>query len=86
MYTSKSVKLGQQSHYEANLRAVLGQMATGGGGDHLGEQLSVLNVPSLSPHSFVQLERKLGTAFEELVTQELINAGKEEYEHAIATN
>ena len=56
------------------------------GGDHLEEQLSAMNVPSLSFHSFVQLERKLGAAFEEFVTQELINTGKEENEHAIATN
>ena len=52
----------------------------------LQEQLSAMNIPSLSPHSFVQFERDLGTAFEALITQELITAGKEEYEHAITTN
>ena len=86
MHASKSVVFGQKSHYETNLGAVLGQVATGGGGDHLQEQLSAMNIPSLSPHSFIQFERDLGTAFESLVTEQLLIAGREEYEHAAATN
>ena len=72
--------------HTSNLGAVLGQVATGGGGDHLQEQLSAMNIPSLSPHSFIQFERDLGTAFESLVTEQLLIAGREEYEHAAATN
>jgi len=40
MYTSECIKLRERGHYSANLGTVLGQIATGGGGDHLEEQLS----------------------------------------------
>lgn len=50
------------------------------------EQLSSMNIPSLSPHSFVSIERSLGTAFEDIVTHELLSAGKEEREHAVKHN
>ena len=86
MYTSEYIKLGERGHYSANLGAVLGQIATGGGGDHLEEQLSSMNVPSLSLHSFVSIERSLGTVFEDIVTHELLSAGKEELQYAIANN
>ena len=86
MHTSKVVTLEQKSYYESNLGAVLGQIATGGGGNHLQEQLSSMNIPPLSPQKFIQFEKDLGIAFESLVTQELLAAGQEEYKHAIATN
>ena len=80
------MKFGEKGHYSANLGAVLGQIATGNGGDHLQEQLSSINVPSLSPHSFVSTERSLGTEFENIVTHELLSAGIEERENAIRNN
>ena len=43
-----------------------------------------MNVPSLLPHSFVSTERSLGTAFEDIVTHELLSAGKEELQYSIA--
>ena len=39
MHTSESSKLGDKAHYSCNIAAVLGQVATGGGGTHLEEQL-----------------------------------------------
>ena len=45
-----------------------------------------MSVPSLSPHSFVGIERSLGTAFEDIVTNELLASGKEECELAIKNN
>ena len=86
MCTSEKVKLGEKRHYTTNIGAVFGQVSTGGGGDHLEEQLASMSVPSLSPHSFVGIERSLGTAFEDIVTNELLAAGKEEREHAIKHN
>ena len=85
-YTSECVKFQEKGHYSTNLGAVLGQVSTGGGGDHLEEQLSSMNIPSLSPHTFVSIERSLGTAFEDIVTKELLSAGREEREHAITNN
>ena len=85
MCTSEKVKLGENRHYTTNKGAVFGQVSTGGGGDHLEEQLASMSVPSLSPHSFVGIERSLGTAFEDIVTNELLASGKE-CEHAIKNN
>ena len=64
------LKLGNKAHYSCNVGAVLGQVATGGGGAHLEEQLMCLDVPSLSTHSFVHLKKSLGTVVEALVTEE----------------
>lgn len=86
MYTSEYMKFGEKRHYSGNLGALLGQIATGNGGDHLQEQLSSMNVPSLSPHSSVSIERSLGTEFEDIVTHELLSAGKKEWEYAIRNN
>ena len=43
--------------WECNLAAVWGQMATGGGHNHLQESMSVFGVPVMSKVSFVQRER-----------------------------
>jgi len=61
-------------------------MATGGGGAHLEEQLMNIDVPPLSQHAFVQLKKLIGIALDELVTRELIEAGKEELEYAVHNN
>ena len=61
----------------------LGQIATGGGGSHLEEQLSACDIPNMHIETFVILERKLGILLEEEVTTQLIQAGKEEKERAI---
>ena len=86
MHTSESSKLGDKCHYSCNITAVLGQVATGGGGAHIEEQLMCLDILSLSTHSFVHLEKSLGTALESLVNEELLSAGKEELEYAINNN
>jgi len=81
MYTSECITLGERSHYSANLGAVLGQIATGGGGDYLEEQYECTITVS-----FVSIERSLGTAFESIVIHELLSAGKEELQYTIANN
>jgi len=75
-----TLNCGESGYYSASLGAVLGQIATRGGL----EQLSSMNVPSLSPHSFVSIERSLGTAFEDIVTHEFLSAEKEEHQYTIA--
>ena len=72
------------THYTTNVQAVLGQVATGGGGEHLEEQLACLQIPSVTKTTFIQLEPHLGTVFEQLVGDSLVAAGKEEKELAIA--
>ena len=86
MYTSEILKLEEKHHYASNLGAVLGQIATGGGGAQLEEQLMCMDIPTLSTHSFISLKKSFGAAFENLVTEELLSAGKEEKEYAITNN
>ena len=81
--TSKKVHINTSSQFEVNIGATLGQIATGGGGSHLEEQLSACDIPSMHTETFVILERKLGILLEEEVTTQLIQAGKEEEEQAI---
>ena len=85
MHTSDSIRIREKNHFTVNVGAVLGQIATGGGGDHLAEQLTTMNIPALSPHTFVEFERDLGLEFERIVTEEMLSAGKEEYNYALAT-
>ena len=73
-----------ESHYTTDVQAVLGQVATGGGDEHLEEQLACLQIPSITKVTFIQLERHLGTVFEQYVSDNLLAAGKEERGLAIA--
>ena len=73
-----------ESHYTTNVQAVLGQVATGGGAEHLEEQFACLQIPSVTKATFIQLERHLGTVFEQLVSDNLLTTGKEERDLAIA--
>ena len=45
--TSSMMKYNNESHYTTNVQAVLGQVATRGGGEHLEEQLACLQIPSV---------------------------------------
>ena len=51
---------------------------TGGGADHLKEQLACTQVPSLSTPSFINLEHSMGTTFEAILSTQLLTAGKME--------
>ena len=65
---------------------VLGRIAPGGGSDHLAGQLTTVNIPTLSPHTFVKFKRALGLEFESIVTEEMLIAGREEYNYGLATD
>ena len=66
-----------------NIGAALGHIATGGGAEHMKEQLACFQVPSLSTPSFNDLECDMGAIFEEIVTEQLHIAGQKEKELAI---
>ena len=83
--TSSMITHNNESHYTTNVQAVLGQVATGGGGENLEEQLACLQIPSVPKATFIQLECHLGAVFELLVGDCLVAAGKEK-ELAIAHN
>ena len=85
-HTSDMITYGNTNHYAVNFGAVLGQMATGGGADHLEEQMACVHVPSLSNPCFIEMEELIGTAFEDMVYKELLIAGQMERELAIKNN
>ena len=71
------------SNYTVNIGATLGQIANGGGADHLKEQLACIQVPSLSTPTFINLECTMGTVFEEIVSKQLLTTGQMERQLAI---
>ena len=83
--TSTMMTYNDESHYTINAQAVLGQVASGGRVEHLEEQLTCLQVPFVTKATFIHLERYLGAAFEQLVSDSLLAAGREEKDLAIAS-
>ena len=84
-FTSSEVtSYNTTNHYTANTGATLGQIATGGGADHLKEQLTCMQVPSLSSPTFISLEWTMGALFEAIVSNQLLTAGQVERRLAIA--
>ena len=69
--------------YSVNVGAVLGQISTGGGASQLEEQMSAINSPSMRSQTFVNIERISGGVFDNDVTEEVLEAGKEEKRIAI---
>ena len=63
-YTSNKLTYSSNTHYTSNVQAVLGQIATGGGAEHLEEQLAYVQVLALTKVSFILLECTLGRVFE----------------------
>ena len=82
-HTSKVIVCNEENHYATNIGAVLAQISTGGGANHLEEQLSCVAVPSLSKKSFIHLERTLGSLLEAMVSQQLLSAGEQERQLAV---
>ena len=85
-FTSSEVtSYNTTNHYTVNTGATLGQIATGGGADHLKEQLACMQVPSLSSPTFISLERTMEAVFEAIVSNQLLStAGQVERRLAIA--
>ena len=83
-YTSHKLTYNNKNHYTTNVQAALGEIATGGGAEHLEEQLACVQIPAMTKVSFIELERSLGRVFEQLVADNLLAAGKEEKALAIA--
>ena len=72
-----------RSTYQANVEAVIGQMATGGGCNNLEELLCTIGIPSMSKPTFIEIERLLGSFFEAYLGELMLQAGEEEKQIAI---
>lgn len=66
-----------------NVRAVLGQMATGGGHSKLNETAAALNMPGMSKNTFISIETQIGKAWEAELAKEIVTAGNRERQAAI---
>ena len=77
--SSKITSYNTINHYAVNIGVTLGQIATGGGADHL----VCIQVPSLSSPTFINLEHTMGAAFEAIVGKQLLTAGQMERQLAI---
>ena len=61
-------------------------MATGGGHSSLEEILATLGVPLLAKCMFTEIERCLGTSFEQLLLELMVKPGKQEKQMGKQTN
>ena len=73
-------------YWSCNVAAVWGQMATGGGFNHLEESLGILGVPVMSKQSFVTTEQTIGKWWWDLFNESTLAAGNRERELAIQEN
>ena len=58
--TLDSPKMPGGRKYEINVRAVWGQMVTGGGGSPLQEQCATMGMPSMTRSAFSSMEEQIG--------------------------
>ena len=89
-YIESSTKVkgsgSKKTRYAVNVGAVLGQMATGGGHSKLNETAAALDLPGMSKNTFASIETQIGKAWEAQLAEEIIKAGEEEKQLAIAAN
>ena len=71
------------SRFEVNIRAVWGQMATGGGCARLNEVSATLGMPGMTNDTFSSLEHQIGQWWHDALDKEMRLAGAKEKELAI---
>ncbi len=82
--TSPYMKLDSfTKHFDINVRAVWGEVASGGGSMKLNEQLGNMGVHGMCGDTFTKLEHEIGEWWAGLLKQEMIEAGIAEREAAV---
>ena len=56
----------------------MGQMSVGGGHSNLEEVMCTIGVPSISKPTFIDIERLLGSTFEDYLNELMLQAGRGE--------
>ncbi len=64
--------------FEINVRAVWGQMGSGGGSTRLNEESATLGMPGLSPDTYRKIEAEIGKWWHTVLKEEMLKAGAEE--------
>ena len=73
----------EKDRFDLNVRAVWGEMVTGGGAAHLNEGLAAMSSPGLSQLSFSQIEEEICKKRKRILDDKMIEAAKEERRLAI---
>lgn len=82
--SSPRVKTSKGKRWAVNLGAVLGHMSTGGGNQRLNTTLAYMDVPGMPKKMFAATESLIGEEMKQQLLAVMIEAGKEEREHAIS--
>ena len=85
MKTSPVLNISKQSrHFDVNVRAVWGTIATGNGQSHLNELLGTTDSPGMNQRTFNKIENDNNGWWTEVLQNDLRQAVEEEKELAIA--
>ena len=85
MKTSPTLHINRQSHhFDINVRAVWGAIATGNGHSHLNEFLATVDSPGMHQRTFNKIENDINVWWNDVLQDELKQAVEEEKEIAIA--
>ena len=79
-----SPRMEEFPRYDINVRAVWGQMATGGGAAKLNETMATMGCPGMSQSTFSSIEEEIGKHWKKSLDEEFTEAIQEET--LIATN
>ena len=88
METSRkpSTETNHVGHYDINVRAVWGSMATGNGAAHLNETLGTMNLHGLKKDIFSQIENEISDWWKKVLEVEMLAAGEAARNYAIENN
>ena len=81
--SSPKLPVKESFRYDLNVRAVWGEMVTGGGVSHLNESLATLGIPGLHQTTFSSIEQEISDWWSVMLENELNSAAAEEKRLAI---
>ena len=75
---SSKLHMNDTIRYDLNVRAVWGEMSTGGGVSHLNESLTTMGIPRMTQTTFSSIEEQIYRWWKEIIDRELHAAAAEE--------
>ena len=83
--TSPTLNIDKKSrHFDINVRAVWGSVATGNGHSHINEFLATTDSPGMNQRTFNKIENEINCWWNTVLQEDLKNAVEEEKQIAIA--
>ena len=81
---SSKLPVNESFHYDINVRAVWGEMSTGGGVSHLNESLATMGIPGMTQTTFTSIEDQISKWWKDIMDHEMHAAAAEEKLIAVA--